>query len=692
MALGMEFDAPTFGRSELTAKKRGDYLRFHKNWLVSALQRQDFALIPTIVSAIQGRKLSQLLLDEIDNSHLEPTAPLIVKKLKEIRRQLRLKALEIRRQGAFGEIVYHHYNTLLVEYRCVRAEVAGLEEYRYLTVPYQELSLHELIASLEKGQWLIIWIALPALHGLLLLCRDRPPFWQETPDPKRLLDSLAEFGLFLSKTGAHQQRLTRFWDDAAYQLDDLLWKPLRLALSRSTTSFDLNRLTFVTVGGSHLLPLTLSAEGLPISSDRINHFPGLIFYQQYCQRLRYKEYAPLPGPALGLQYYEGNGCYGNSEKGYADQRLFMVRCEVDAICSYWQEVHQLQPLAHYDYLADSHAVVRVHFSCHGGIDPHNPWSTTLNIKPGVWLDAPTILHCRTQPKEIIAAACVAMQTREDPDGDPFGIGAAFLLRNVAALVGATLPISDLWMTVFSLLLHQALGESCQAGSVRTLNQALYIAKLRIASGDWFPDTALRLRRYLPQGLLRRWNEQALVILNDANFLWRKEEAFILLPDRAARRALLEALVDLHNTRQRQALVTDWAKQHQLASLLGGLIKMFVSLYHQQKEALFYEYFAEAEVLADSGFGILVRQGLWESLQRDIAVRRSELLQQGRGLVAANRDAHQECFDNWRGSGLIVLSEQAIERILTERVPPQPDLGILLHGVRVYGQGRALPLA
>jgi hypothetical protein len=63
-------------------------------------------------------------------------------------------------------------------------------------------------------------------------------------------------------------------------------------------------------------------------------------------------------------------------------------------------------------------VHRAHVSCHGGPDPAYPWSTVLHLKPGQTLDAQGVLARKTQPGELIAAACVAMTTREDPDGDP----------------------------------------------------------------------------------------------------------------------------------------------------------------------------------------------------------------------------------------------------------------------------------
>ena len=691
MALGMEFDAPTLGRTELTARKRSDYLRFHKNWLRFALKCGNLALIPTIVSAIQGRKLAQLLLDELDHSHLDPDTPAIVCTLKEIRQQLREKAREIQRLTVGVSDAYPLYNTLLEEYRRVRDQVARLDAYKHLTAPYQELSLEELCNSLAPNQILVLWIALPYLHGLLIVCPGAAPHWQETPDTKPLSDELARFCARLEthETCPHSSR--QFWNWAAQALDELLWNPLRNALPLLGQRNHPVQLTLVTVGVSHLFPLTLSAQGLPLPPDQMNHFPGLLFYQQHCQRPD----AGVAIPAWGLQYYEGD----RGGLGQADTRIFMVQPEIEAIRAYWREVHSIEAIDPYDYYTGNQPVKRVHFSCHGGADPHYPWSTRLNIKQGVWLDSPHILRCATQPQEIIVAACVAMQTREDPDGDPFGIGAAFLLRNVGALVGATLPVSDLWMTLLSLLLHQSLGErgSSIGQGGRTLNQALVEAKRRLAAGDWFPDTAARLQRVMPHGLWRRWNEQALVHLDGVQYSWQKEEAFLRLPPRAERRQLvtrLRPLVLAQDTEQRAQAVrvlAQWVEQHRLFGLQEALTKTLLGRYSPEERERRYEGLAGTEVLADHGFDGDSRSALWHALHQAITARRAALITQGKSPLAAYRTAKDTCSAEWRGETLFRLSAEAIEAIVQQRIPPEPDLGILLHGVRVYGQGQVFPL-
>ena len=40
----------------------------------------------------------------------------------------------------------------------------------------------------------------------------------------------------------------------------------------------------------------------------------------------------------------------------------------------------------------------------------------------------------------------------------------------------------------------------------------------------------------------------------------------------------------------------------------------------------------------------------------------------------------------RKPAALVVVGQAIKNLLQQRIPPEPDRSILLHGVRVYGQG------
>ena len=79
------------------------------------------------------------------------------------------------------------------------------------------------------------------------------------------------------------------------------------------------------------------------------------------------------------------------------------------------------------------------------------------------------------------------RTREDRDGEPLGLVSAFLLRGARYVVAPLQPVSDCLMPLLAGLFHQA----WRAGLAPP--EALTEAKRRLASGDWYPDTAERVR-------------------------------------------------------------------------------------------------------------------------------------------------------------------------------------------------------
>jgi hypothetical protein len=257
------------------------------------------------------------------------------------------------------------------------------------------------------------------------------------------------------------------------------------------------------------------------------------------------------------------------------------------------------------------------------------------------------------------------------------------------------------MPVLALLLHQSLGEGG-----RTLNEALAEAKRRLASGDWYPDTAERLRRYLPGGLARRWRGQALSNLSLHLGLLQGEQAFLRLPSRADRQTLRERIEPLQGDRhpEARAALADWSERHGLVGLderlkRSGLRELDESLDRwllgeRRQPADGWENrlarFVNEEVLADWDFDGPDRQLLWEALtQRMTAIaKEQEVLEADE--KARNRKT-RESLGIWQAEMLEGLAGEAIARkVLVPRIPPQPDLGILLHGVRVYGQGAPEP--
>ena len=748
LAYGLEFDAPILATVHpAITEKRAHYARFHLTWLRFALARGELEVVPTIISAIQGRKLAQLLLDELDRSHLDPRAPAEVKRLKEIRQLLHDKTREIQqcvgsetspsastggRAFLFGDTpnprgadrLEHQlklegdYRILQQEYYTVRTAVAQYPDYAHLSAPYQTITATELRAGLEQQHILVLWIALPNLHGLLLIGQNPAPSWHVLPDPQVLVDGLGLLGQVLNHTRGYRtgptdttrsdgkpttldewdQTLAQnpahpvlqtfwssetpfsatpnwqatfaqgFWSKAAAQLDALLWTPLKQALQGGLD--DRTQLTFVTVGISHLLPLELSEAGLPVPPERIRHFPGLLFYRHYHQHWveGKRQEINLPSrPAWGLYGFDG---------GAIDNRLFMVKPECQAIATYWRD-QQKTVYQDLDHVMGQAPAQRGQISCHGGSDPYYPWSTALLVKEGEWFGMQAAFRNPNPPWEMILAACVALLTREDPDGDPFSIGSALMLRNTRALIGAIQPVPDQWMPILMLLLHQALG----AGAP-TLNDALHKAKTRLRQGKeaWFPDTEQRLRAVLPRAVRQQWNEQSMVWLKDY-FPLRAPMAFLCLPSKAERRALVDHLTALLPGQQPQAkaALDTWIRDHGLEALAQSLQTLLVN--QQGRDCAF----VMNRTIADWGIdGRPNRLALHQAQE----AHRQVLIANGASGPEATRNARKYAKAMFRKT-LVSLSERAIDNtILQSGIPPEPDLGILLYGVRIYGQGSA----
>jgi hypothetical protein len=130
----------------------------------------------------------------------------------------------------------------------------------------------------------------------------------------------------------------------------------------------------------------------------------------------------------------------------------------------------------------------LHVACHGsGIDDEkNPDFSRLKVGDDVYLNMPKLLSLGPQAPFVMLSSCLAGQTAEDLDGDPLGLVSGWFLKGTRQLVAAVASLPDLYMPIFSALLHQALLDM----PTPLLRNALEIAKRRMASGDWVDDAEL----------------------------------------------------------------------------------------------------------------------------------------------------------------------------------------------------------
>ena len=156
----------------------------------------------------------------------------------------------------------------------------------------------------------------------------------------------------------------------------------------------------------------------------------------------------------------------------------MVDAEAQLITAIWPNVQST-------LILNDASIAVLHLAGHGHYASSDPLSAGVLLASAT-IDCRVVFKSGLRPQVVVLSACVVGRLHE-ADGEPLGPVSAFLLRGARFVIAPLLPINDCMMPMLVCLFYQAwLGG-------RTLPQALTEAKRRLSSGDWYPDTAQRVR-------------------------------------------------------------------------------------------------------------------------------------------------------------------------------------------------------
>jgi tetratricopeptide (TPR) repeat protein len=511
---------------------------FHDCWLTFCLDTSAYEQLPIILSLLQGRKLAGAILDELDQCELDPNTPESVKQLKKLRLEIRKLDANIRELIAGGGVDGFHDGglraTVLQEkpvsperqqrldtLRAARSQTfehylqqrnrvaAEVPEFQIIQPDHDRLRIEELGRTLKPGQALALLLDFTSrdqdnaasIQGVLLIRPDRPLSWLPLSCLHGLSDRLALYNCRMSGHGLRRSRelsihpheqqepmmaeeLEHFWPDMAVQMHREFWEPLNAYLA------GIDELLVIGHGRLHLLPIECGAP----ASLSIRHYPGLIFYAQQQGLLgpvttdASAETVKEPLQKLGILSYDDLEQYP----------IPLVNAESQVLKDLW-DGRKLIPTIEGDQNAtfdsilgkstDKDPKVQVlHVACHGSgtDDKENPDFSFLKVGVDFDLNMPKLLSLGKQPEFVILSSCLAGQTAEDLHGDPLGLVSGWFLKGTRQLVAAVASLPDLYMPLFSALLHQALLDMPEP-SLRT---ALATANRRLALGDWVDDAEL----------------------------------------------------------------------------------------------------------------------------------------------------------------------------------------------------------
>jgi tetratricopeptide (TPR) repeat protein len=490
-------DIQVYGRS------RGEFARFHRLYFDFALRHAPEEL-PRILSAIQGRKLAALVLDELEMRKDEYPEGDARHRFLAVRTELRRLALGLKgiegghdgedefsptdRRGR-AEVLPGAYQAKLAEYE------AKLEEYRELCLelsrepdfaaaaPHLDITHATLQSGLRPAEGLILILhvtpgpedpeGLPTAYALVIRSERAPTLIN--------LDRLTRAPALLRRIDAHLGRRGGYrksgasvieklplaemeLPDPSEAMEQLMREALWEALAPSIQG--LSRLHLITHGDLHAVPVSV---GYPV--EEFFAWPGLIFYHLH------KEAQPSSAsPAaerVGILTYSADDLADETLKErYAP--IPLVQAEGAMIQALWRQADN--PL---DF-GQTTPVTCIHLAGHGSIQEHHLEEAHLLIGPDRVLTFHDVLGSPLRPQVVFISACLVGQTKEDSDGDPLGMVTAFMLRGARYVVAPVVPVSDFYMPLLAVLFHQGLVAGLSPP------QALKTAKEQLKTGTW-PD-------------------------------------------------------------------------------------------------------------------------------------------------------------------------------------------------------------
>ena len=487
---------------DVADRSRTHFSVFHAKYLELALAHAP-ERIPMILSAIQGRKLAALVLDELESRVQEYPEGDVRRRFLEVRTELRRLALGLQlilggrdekddrtseRSGRF-ELSHAAYRAQLArfevkleEYRQLRLELSRQPGFA-VTTRRLEITCASLQAGLGEQEGLLLLLNLspepkdaktsPAAYTLLMR-RQGAPVLHALPKLSGAPAQMRDVDVALGRRGGYRDSATSSQAEtslvetgsAADAMNNLMQEALWASLAESLQG--LNRLNVVTHGDLHAIPVSL---GCPVECTT---WPGLVFYHLHKTQ-------PAPSDEdkrIGILGYSATatGHTSHAPIPFVDAESAMVQ-------ALWQKEKADNPLDFHQ----AAPVTCIHLAGHGTAAREHLDEAQLLIGPDRALTFHDVLGSPLRPQVVFLSACLVGQTREDLDGDPLGLVTAFMLRGARYIIAPLVPVSDFHMPLLAVLFHQ----SWLAGLPP--HEALADAKRRLESGQWHEQTEVLVR-------------------------------------------------------------------------------------------------------------------------------------------------------------------------------------------------------
>lgn len=506
-------------------RMRQDFARFHRLYLDLALRHAPSEL-PRIVSAIQGRKLAALVLDEMEARKEEYPEGDLRWRFLEVRTELRrlaigLQAIECRRGNPddilpFGwsgkpELLKEayqarvaEYEAKIVEYRQLRLDLSQKPGFAVAAPHLMEVDHALLQSTLAADEAIVLLLhvtpgtedvqAVEVARTYALVIRAQgAPRLVELDKLLQAMTLLRQIDVQLghrggyreSGTGAHEPFFTVEAEmlHPAEAMESLMREALWLPLAECVQG--INRLNLITHGELHALPVHLEC---PVKQSF--NWPGLVFYHLH------KEVQPPPGSSdterVGILAYAASDLKDEALR-QRYRPIPLVAAEAAMIEALWpgKTVNPLD-LSHSQFAP----VISIHLAAHGSaIEGYLEEAHLLVGADGQILTFHDVLGSSLQPDVVFLSACVVGQTKE-LDGDPLGLVSAFLLKGARFVVAPMVPVSDFLTPLLAVQFHQGL-----AGGLGP-HQSLVEAKRRLRTGEWYEGTEELVRTHYTPVLAR----------------------------------------------------------------------------------------------------------------------------------------------------------------------------------------------
>lgn len=169
-----------------------------------------------------------------------------------------------------------------------------------------------------------------------------------------------------------------------------------------------------------------------------------------------------------------------------------ARLEVAQAKNLWMANHNRAQIVQVS-LGELKGLEYLHVSAHGVLISNKQGQVHNAILAGDQSISEAEIYRNGAPKYALLNVCVGGSLSDDPlSGDPNGLVSAFLLQGSDAIIAASIPISDLWASLFGLLVVEQLSVS-----THSFSDAFYDARTKFICGNWGTGTTKYFTKISP---------------------------------------------------------------------------------------------------------------------------------------------------------------------------------------------------